>query len=471
MTAAPRLHYRALAVLASFAAALAAFLLLRAAEPPSSRGEARAVAPALSRPGGSTDAEIARLQAIVRGAPRETAPRVQLATAYLAKARETGDPAFYVRADGLLRAALARAPGDPDALVASAGLALSRHEFQRGLALARRARAARPAALAAYPALVDALVELGRFGAAERTLQRLVDAKPGLAGYARVSYFRELHGDLEGAAAAMRRAIAAGGPARQSVASVQSLLGTLELARGRVAAAESAHRAALTGLPGYPTAEAGLARAAAARGDLAGAIRRWRALAERLPLPEYVIGLGEAQLAAGRIAAGRRELELVGAERRLAAGAASAPDTSAPDTSAADAPTADGSSSASSSTGGVRLDAELAVFEADHGSAARALALARRAWVAAPGLRAADARGWALTRSGRPAAGLRWAHRALRLGSRDAIFRYHAGMAALAAGRDAEGRSHLRVALDHGLAGWQWQAAQAREALMEGGPR
>jgi len=434
------LPYRAIAVLVSFAAALAAFVALRGAEPPSSGGEARAVAPAASRPAADTDADIARLQAIVRAAPRETAPRVQLASAYLAKVRETGDPAFYARADGLLRAALARTPGDPDALVASAGLALSRHDFRRALALARRARAARPAALAAYPALVDALVELGRFRAAERTLQRLVDAKPGLAAYARVSYFRELHGDLDGAAAAMRRASGAGGPAQASVAAVQSLLGTLELARGHVRAAESAHRAALAALPGYPAAEAGLARAAAARGDLAEAIRRWRALARRLPLPEYVIGLGEAQLAAGRAAAGERELALVGAEQRLPAG-------------------------------GVDVDAELAVYEADHGSPARAVALARRAWQSAPGVRAADARGWALTRGGRPAAGLRWATRALRLGSRDAIFRYHAGVSALAAGRASEGRGHLRVALAHGLAGWPWQAAQARAALAEGGRR
>ncbi len=80
-----------------------------------------------------------------------------------------------------------------------------------------------------------------------------------------------------------------------------------------------------------------------------------------------MIGLGEAQLAAGHVVAGQRELALIGAEQRLVAG-------------------------------GVNVDAELAVFEADHGSASRALALARRAWRAAPGLRAADARGWALTR-------------------------------------------------------------------------
>jgi hypothetical protein len=139
------------------------------------------------------------------------------------------------------------------------------------------------------------------------------------------------------------------------------------------------------------------------------------------------------------MAAGRRELALVGAEERLARG------------------------------GGVDVDAELAVFEADHGRPARALVLARRAWRAAPGLRAADARGWALTRSGRPAAGLRWARRALALGSRDAVFRYHAGVAALGAGAGAEGARHLRVALRSGLDGWPWQARQARAALAEAG--
>ena len=428
---------RLLTLIAAFATALAAFALLRGPEP----APPAPVAPAAARAAAGTDAEIARLQSAVRADRRAVAPRVALAAAYLQKARETGDPGYYTRADGLLRAALARRPGDPAALVASAGLALSRHDFRGALELARRARAARPAALAPLPALVDALVELGRFRAAERTLQRMVDAKPTLAGYARVSYLRELHGDLDGAAAAMRRAIAAGGPARESVAAVQALLGGIELVRGRPAEASAAYRAALAAVPRYPAAEAGLARLDAARGDLPGAIRRWRALAARLPLPEYVLGLGEAELAAGRRAAGRRDLELIRAERRLLAGA------------------------------GVDTDSELALYEADHGSPRRAVVLARRAWRAAPGLRAADALGWALTRSGRPAAGLRWARRALALGSRDPLFRHHAGIAALAAGRPGEGRAQLRIALAHGLAGWPWQAAQARATLRGEGER
>jgi hypothetical protein len=186
-------------------------------------------------------------------------------------------------------------------------------------------------------------------------------------------------------------------------------------------------------VPGFAPALAARARLAAARGDLRAATRTLRGVVGRLPLPEHAIALGELQLAAGRPAAARRTFALVAAERRLLAGA------------------------------GVDTDAELAVFEADHGSPRTAVAMARRGWAAAPGIRAADALGWALTKAGRPRMGLEWAHRALRLGSLDPLLRYHAGMAA----RGAERRRHLRLALAHGLAGHPWQAAAARRALAE----
>ena len=149
----------------------------------------------------ATAAEIRRLQAAVRRSPGAAAPRVALAGEYLQRVRETGDAAFYARAETLLRGVLARDPDNADALVALGGLALSRHDFRGGLALARRA----DAGLSALPVEVDALVELGRYGEARRTLQRLANLKPNLSTYARVSYLRELHGDLRGAASARWR--------------------------------------------------------------------------------------------------------------------------------------------------------------------------------------------------------------------------------------------------------------------------
>lgn len=415
------------AVALAFVLALAVFTATRGDER-AAAGPPVVDAPNL-RPDFDTDAELRRLQAAVRrGAPREA----ELAAAYIQKARESGDPSFYSRADGVLRRALARGPADPAELTEAAALAAGRHDFRTAEGLARRARLLAPDSIGALPVLVDALVELGRYDEAERVLQRMVDLRPNLTAYARVSYLRELYGDVAGAAEALDLAIAAGGPVPENVAYVQSLLGALELNRGRLAVARRAFTAALAAVPDYAPAEAGRARLAALRGDLRGAIARWRALVARLPLPEYVIGLGEAELAAGRRTAGARDLALVPVQEQLLKEA------------------------------GVNTDVELAIFEADHGGRRRAVALARGAWAQAPSVRSADALGWALTRSGRPEAGLRWARRALRLGSLDPTFRYHAG---IAAGDTPEGRRNLRLALRHGLEAYPLHANRAHRAL------
>ena len=117
---------------------------------------------------------------------------------------------------------------------------------------------------------------------------------------------------------------------------------------------------------------------------------------------------------------------------------------------------------------GVNTDVEIALFEADHGDRARGLRLARRAWAAAPGLRSADALGWALTRTGDPRDGLKWARRARRLGSADPLFAYHAAVAARATGDRRGSRRLLRFALAHGLATRPWQARDARRLLGSG---
>ena len=314
---------------------------------------------------------------------------------------------------------------------------LSRHDFSGALADARRARALAPRVNKPFGVLVDALVELGRYDEAAAALQEMADRRPDLAAYARVSYLRELQGDLDGAASAMRLAVSAGGAAAENVASVQSLLGDLELRRGRLAAARLAYRSALARFPGHVPAEAGLARVDAARGQTGRAIARMRAVVARLPLAEHVIALGELELAAGRDAAARRDFALVRAEQRLLA------------------------------AGGVDTDVELALFEADHGSPARGVSLARRAWASAPSVRSADALGWALTRAGRPRAALPWARRALALGSKDAMFLFHAGMAAKAADEPALARARLRAALRPNPRFSPLHAPQARRALRE----
>jgi tetratricopeptide (TPR) repeat protein len=423
--------------LATFAVALPVFVFLT-----HDGGRPAATAnpnlPHAPRPSDSTDVRIAKLQTTVRAAPLRADGWTLLAGAYLQKVRETGDAGFYLRAQGAVDRALALRPRDAAALTERSALELSRHDFRAGLADALRARAAAPAVDQPFGPLVDALVELGRYDQAGRALQEMVDRKPNLAAYARVSYFRELHGDLRGALSAMRAAVSAGGAVAEQDAYVRSLLGGLELQVGRIGAATRDYREALSAGANYPAAKAGLAQADVARGRLAPAIARLSGVVERLPLPSYVIALGEAQAAAGRHADARRSFALVRAEVMLQQRA------------------------------GVNADVELALFEADHGSPQRAVALGRRAWAAAPSVRSADALGWALYRAGHARAALGWARRALALGSRDPSFLLHAGLVARAAGERQLAARRLaltwsgRAAL---TAGARQRLVAAREAL------
>src|SRR5919204_425821 len=338
----------------AFAAALALLALVAGGAARRPAVSSLASLPDAPHPGASTGERIRILQATVRADPKDAGGWTQLAAAELQRVRETGDAGFSRRARGSVGRALQLAPGDPGALTERAALELARHDFRAGLADASLAHRLAPQVDRPYGALVDALVEVGRYRAAGRVLQEMVDRRPDLAAYARVSYFRELHGDLEGAVGAMRLAVSAGGEVPENAAYVRTLLGGLELQLGRIAAARLDYREALAQVPGYAPALAGLAKAEGARGRLGAAIARLRSVVARLPLPEYVIALGEAEQAAGRAAAARRDLALVHVEERLLARA------------------------------GVNTDVELAIFEADHGSPRRAVALAGAMLAAAP---------------------------------------------------------------------------------------
>jgi tetratricopeptide (TPR) repeat protein len=422
--------------LAAFASALILLVALRGPgeiEPPARAGSVDIDIP----PTASTDKRLRIIQRRVRDGIGGAEGYATLGDAYLQKARETGDSAYYSRAERSFSVALRRDARNLTAVLGAATLAGSRHDFREQLRLGLEARRLVPGLVGSYAVIADAQIELGRYRGAERTIQRLLDRKPNLASYARASYYRELNGDLEGAAQAMRLAVSAGAGAAENVAYVQALLGDLELARGRVGPAQQAYRTALERVDSYAPALAGLARVDIAFGRLAPAARRLQAAGERLPLTTLFTLLAEVELAAGRRDAAERALAVVRAQRRLLRSA------------------------------GAVADADLVVFDATHGDPAAAVRLGRRVWRAAPSVRSADALGWALTRSGRPADGLRWARRALRLGSRDPQFRFHAGIAALGAGRKALARRELRLALTLNPGFSPWLARQARSALKE----
>ena len=376
------------AVVAAFAAALVAFAALNGSG-------------ATSAPGG----------AAVR--PPSANTHVLRAQAALEKVRTTEDPSFYRTAERELAVARRLEPRSGAVALGYGSLAMSKHDFADGLEWGLRARRLAPDTIRPLGLIADAQIELGRYGDAERTLQRLVDVKPGAPAYARISYFRELHGDLPGAIEAMRLAVSASGTKPRDSADVRALLGHLELAAGRPEQAERIFRSILASDPAHPKALDGLADVDLANGRPRAALARWVELSAAVPSPHYAQDVVELSLALGMRDQSGRAIERVNSlNRRLAAA-------------------------------GGNVATEAAVFEADHGSARRALAMARRAYAEAPSVGRADALGWALARNGRPAQAIPYAREAMRLGTRDPMFLYHGALAAERAGRDGLARRWL----------------------------
>ena len=251
------------------------------------------------------------------------------------KARETGDPAYYGKAEGAIQEVARRNADDPLALVLGGTLQLARHDFAGALSSGERAVAVAPRSAAAYGVLGDAALELGQYERAVAAFQDMIDLRPDLASYSRVAYARELHGDLPGAMEAMQLAVNAGAPRTEGANWARVQLGHLYFLSGDLEGAERQYGQALQLLPDYVHALAGQGRVAAARGDLAGAIQRYTRALELTPLPEFAIALGDLYRATGDLPAAQRQDDLVRVIARLQEG------------------------------GGMDVDLEMALFEAD----------------------------------------------------------------------------------------------------------
>jgi tetratricopeptide (TPR) repeat protein len=367
---------------------------------------------------GTPDERIAALQSTVAADPDDATAWRLLGTAYAQRGAETQDPAMLDAAAEAFDRAAALTPDDAAIVVGRGLLALTNHQFARAEQLGTEAVDRLPANADALAVLVDAQVELGRYDDAAETLQRMLDARPGLPALARTSYLRELAGDLDGAREAMRRAAVAGAASTYDVASVTALLGDLHRKGGDLDAASEAYRQALDAAPELITAQAGAAWARAARGDVDGAIADLRRLADRMPAPSLLLLLHDLQAGSGSPAADDTA-ELIRAVASL------------------------------QEASGQVVDLEMAIFEADVAEDAdRAVELARRAQAARPdNVFVDDAVAWALFRAGDTDAALGFAEEALRLGTTEPLLRYHAAEIFSAAGRVEEAAEHLRIAL------------------------
>jgi len=336
---------------------------------------------------------------------------------YLQKVRETGDPTYYGKAEAAFDAAFKLDSQNVNTLVGKGTLALARHQFAAGLELGQQAHDLDPSRVLVYGVVGDAQTELGQYDAALDTVQTMVDKRPDLSSYSRASYQRELHGDSEGAIGLMQQAVQSGGPNAENVQWVRVQLGNLYFNKNDLVAAEREYQHALVALPNYAYAQAGLAHVRAAQGRSDEAIALYTEAIQRIPLPEFVIALGETEQAAGQQAKANEQYGLLRVIEKLF------------------------------QANGVNTDMELALFEADHGDAQQALTQARTAYAERPNYKAADTLAWALSQAGQQAEATKYVQEAMKIGTQDGLMFYHAGVIAARNGDKTTARARLEQAL------------------------
>ena len=256
----------------------------------------------------------------------------------------------------------------------------------------------------------DAQIELGMYPEAVQSFQTMVNTLPDLSAYSRVSYARELYGDLKGAEVAMSQAVEAGGPNAENTNWTRVQLGNLYYEQGQFAEAEKQYQTALNAYPGYPYAEAALGNIAAARRDYATAITLYNHVVNIMPLPQFVIALGDIYATAGQKDQAAQQYGLVQVEEQLY------------------------------QANGVDQDAELALFDADHNhDLPGALDKARSAYGRRPSITVADVLAWTLYQTGNYEQAQQMMSQALRSGTKNALMDYHAGMIAYRLGQTRRG--------------------------------
>ena len=370
------------------------------------------------RANASTDAQIQSLQGKLRSHPEDWPAYAQLGLAYLQKARESGDPTYYQKTQEALDKALAHQPDDYVSVAASGALALARHQFHTALQIGEKARQINPDRPYAYGVIADSQIELGQYTDAVQTLQAMVDLRPDMSSYSRISYIRELHGDLPGAMDMMQHAVDAGTSNLESTAWVRTQLGNLYFNTGNVDQAAVEYERTLQDRPNYVYAMAGLGRVQAAQGNPGAAIKLLEKAVAIMPMPEFVITLGDLYQTTGQQEKASQEYKLVATIEKLYR------------------------------ANGVDMDMEIALFNADHDqNLPETLALARKAYANRPSIHGADALAWALYKTGNFKEAQKYSQEALKLGTKDALKLFHAGMIALKLGDKTQAREYLEQAL------------------------
>jgi tetratricopeptide (TPR) repeat protein len=339
-------------------------------------------------------------------------------------ARATGDLSAYLRANTAFETTLARDPHNAAALGYKGSVLVSLHRFTDAAALTRTILIRQPHDPVALATLGDASLELGDLAMARDAYGRVNDIAHSAATLVRLGHLAFISGDTAGALTAARAAVTLAdseGAEGERAAFYHYQLADVLVSTGDRPGARNAYTAALAADPGSFLAHSGLARIAAADGDLDEAIKQLSAAIAIVPQPEFLARRGDLYTLRAASGDARRATD--------------------------DYATVEAIASLAGDAAGV-YDRTLALYLANHGlEPTRAVALADTELTVRKDVYGYDADAWALLAAGRAVDAETMIAQALTVGTKDAKILYHAGMIAAALGQTDRTRTFLEQSL------------------------
>ena len=382
----------------------------------------------------SDNVQVKAAQEMISKSPDAPLGYTMLALSYIKLARESGDFSLNSKVEAAVGHALELEPENAIAKKLQASLFLTFHRFPEALAAATALHQQYPQDSFIYGALADANVELGNYEEAVKNVQQMVDAKPNMESYARVSHVRSLYGDTTGAIEAMGTAAKTADPAdKEARAWCRVFLGNEYFKAGKYADAELAYDLALKIFPEYHFALAGKGQTRMAAGDYENAIQFLTQSQDRVPLTETVIQLGDLYKKTGNADKAQQQYQLAEfIEQKL----------------------------------GTIDMRRLALLWADQDTKLdEALAIAEKEHATRRDIFTADIYAWCLYKKGNFQAAKNIINEALRLKTKDARIFYHAGMIEKNLGNRSEAIRLLDAALKLNPAFDLIQSENAKQAL------
>ncbi len=384
----------------------------------------------------STNPQVKAAQEMISKSPDAPLGYTMLALSYIKLARESGDFSLNSKAESAVNRALELEPENAIAKKLQASLLLTFHRFSEALEATTELHQQYPQDSFVYGALTDANVELGNYEEAVKNVQKMVDLKPNMESYARVSHVRSLYGDTDGAIEAMGTAAKSADPAdKEARAWCRVYLGNEYFKAGQYNNAELAYDLALRIFPEYHLALAGKGQTRMAVGDYENAIKFLTQSQERVPMTETVIMLGDLYKKTGNTDKANQQYELAQfIEQKL---------------------------------GNIDMR-RLALLWADQNiKLDEALAIAEKEHAARKDIFTADIYAWCLYKKGNFQEAQKAIQDAMRLKTKDARIFYHAGMIEKELGNKQNAIDYLKKSLNTNPSFDILQAEKAKAALQE----